>query len=110
MSYIILTDSQKRKGEKLALADRSKIKTQWWTQRSELAMVFRTVAAAEAKRRKINFNNPQIWTFEKGSIRLGQVERTVRVSAVELALARKDQEWHDDDWCESSSTGNGLES
>lgn len=110
MSYIILTDSRQNKGEKIAMADRSKTKSQWWTQRPELAMVFKNRDAAEAKRATIKFNNPQVWTVEKGSVRLGQVEKTISASSIEVALIRKDHEWHDDDWCESSSTVNGLES
>ena len=110
MSYIILTDSRQNKGEKLAMVDRNKTKAQWWTQRPELAMVFKSLAAADAQKSSIKFNNPQVWTLEKGLIRLRHIETAVQVSAVELALARKDREWHDDDWCESSSTCNGFES
>lgn len=110
MSYMILTDSRQNKGEKLAMADRSKTKTQWWTQRPELAMVFESHSAAQIQKAKIRFNNPEVWALEKGVVRLGQIKTTVTVSTLEVALAQKDQQWHDDDWSESCSTGNGLES
>lgn len=98
MGYVILSDSRIKAGEKIALVDRTKHKDQWWTENIEKAIVFRSLDAARIQLSKLKYNNPQIWTEEKAAIRLKQV--AVAVSGFEKALARKQQEWHDDDWHE----------
>lgn len=99
MSYIILVNSRKKAGEKIALVDRSRFREQWWTENVCKAKVFESKEEADSQCKKIKFNNPTVYTYEKGKVRLGQVE--VRKKGwLEKALDRKMQEWHDDDWYE----------
>lgn len=100
MSYVILTDSRKKQGEKVALVDRAKHKDIWWTEFIEKAMVFETKSAADIQCSKIKFNNPQVYTYDNAKIRLGQVLVKSNQSWLSRALDRKMQEWHDDDWYE----------
>jgi transposase len=95
--YVILTNSRNSPGEKIAMADRTKTKSQWWTQRIELAMIFVSIEAANAQAARMKFNTPEVWTKEEAMVRLQQRV----VSAVEASLERKEIEWHDDDWCEN---------
>ena len=103
MAYIILADSRRNKGEKVALVDRSRFKDQWWTERIEKAMIFKKKSAAEIQRSKLRYNNPKVFPLREGKIRLNQVEvdTTNRSSILLGALNRKLSQWHDDDWCES---------
>jgi hypothetical protein len=99
--YVILCNSQKKPGEKVALVDRNKCKAHWWTERIEIAMVFEKLSAAEFQLKKIRFNKPQIWTKEKAEVRLRQVRlQKENSNALTRALNRKVAEWHDDDWHE----------
>lgn len=100
MGYIILADSQKKKGEKVALADRTKCKDIWWTEMIEKVIVFTNKTAADTQCSKIKYNNPKVYTYENGKKRLGQVMVSTGQSWFSRALDRKMQEWHDDDWYE----------
>ena len=100
MSYIILADSQKKPGEKVALVDRTKCKEHWWTENVSKAIVFTSKEAASNQCGKMKYNNPKVWEFEAGRIRLGQVAVTRHRSWLSDALDRKMTEWHDDDWYE----------
>jgi len=98
MNYVILADSRQKTGEKVALVDRSRFRDQWWTENISKAITFTSMDAAKRQLATLKFNNPQIWTVEKAAVRLRQV--AVVVSGFEKALARKQKEWHDDDWHE----------
>lgn len=101
MKYIILANSKKKQGEKIALVDRSKCKEHFWTEKIELAMVFDSKEAAEIQCKKLNYNNPKVYEFELGKIRLGQVEiYKERKSLIGKMLDQHMQLWHDDDWYE----------
>jgi len=100
MSYIILAKSREKKGEMVALADRIKCKEHWWTENINKAMVFISKDAAQHQCSKLKFNNPKVWDYDKGKVRLEQVEVIIRRSAISEALNRKNNEWHDDDWYE----------
>lgn len=102
MSYIILTDSQKNPGEKVALVDRTKYPNQWWTELIDRAVVFTKKETADIQCSKLKFNNPKVYNFEKGKKRLGQVEVIKNSNWLSRALDRKMSEWHDDDWEENS--------
>jgi len=103
--YIILADSQKKAGEKIALVDRLKYKTQWWTESKKKAMVFTTLEQAKIQLGKLKFNNPKIYTEEKGMTFLKEdIIVTMFVEYSESTMGRmlreKEMQWHDDDWYE----------
>lgn len=102
MSYIILSDSRKFEGQKVALVDRGRFKKQWWTEHINKAMIFVKLTAAEIQVKKLGFNNPKVYTLENGKRRLNKA--IIRQSGLERALDRKvNEEWHDDDWDEGKN-------
>jgi|WetSurMetagenome_2_1015567.scaffolds.fasta_scaffold367090_1 hypothetical protein len=100
MGYIILAKSREKQGEMVALVDRTKCKEHWWTENISKAIVFTSKDAAQSQCSKLKFNNPKVWDYDKGKVRLGQVEVITRRSSISEALQRKNSEWYDDDWYE----------
>lgn len=100
MPYIILSKSQKKHGEMVALVDRTKCQDHWWTEIIESAVIFTSKNAAEIQCSKLKFNKPKVWEYNAGKKRLGQVEVIKQRSAVSDALNAKQYQWHDDDWYE----------
>lgn len=103
MPYLILAKSRMKQGEMVALVDRTKFKDHFWTENVNKAIVFTSREAAEKACAKLKFNNPKVWDYENGKIRLGQVEVITQISAISKALERKNHEWHDDDWDEGKN-------
>ena len=100
MKYIILANSQIKKGEKVALVDRELHKDIWWTELIEKAKVFDTFEEAQKRLKPLKFNSPKIYPLEKGKTRLGQVITFHQVSSLSRLFDEKQCEWHDDDWHE----------
>ena len=101
MSYIILANSQQKPGEKVALVDRTKHQDHWWTESISNAIVFTKKEQADIQVAKLKFNHPQVFEYEKGKKRLGQVEvYKSRKSNFSRMLDEHEQLWHDDDWYE----------
>lgn len=103
--FLILANSRTKPGEMIALVDRTKCKTQWWTETVDKAIVFRLKSAAEVQCRKLKFNKPSVWTYEEGKKRLGQVlVHSQRQSFFGRMLAQHEMLWHDDDWNEGTNS------
>lgn len=64
MNYIILQDSRKNNGMNLALIDRSKSKSKWWTSVLENALIFTSKKQAQIQCEKYKFNNPRVVPFD----------------------------------------------
>lgn len=70
MKYVILADSQKFRGQKVALADRSRYRSQWWTEHIGRAKTFDTLQSAESVCVKLKFNNPTVCRLDTASARI----------------------------------------
>ena len=64
MSYLILQDRRKNKGMNLALIDRSKSQSKWWTSVLDNALVFTSKIQAQNQCEKYKFNNPRVVPFD----------------------------------------------
>lgn len=62
--YVIVQDSRKNKGMNLALVDRSKIRTRWWTSGLSDVKIYTDKREAQLQCEKYKFNNPRVVPFD----------------------------------------------
>lgn len=96
--YVILAESTRFEGQKVALVDRSIHKNQWWTEDINKSLTFSDMESAQKVLSKLRFNNPCIYKYENAKERLSKA--IVKQTYLQHALDMKVTEWHDDDWDE----------
>lgn len=89
MAYAILCDARKGSSlgvEKIALVDRKKTKSQWWTSdQSQLILNYRKRSAADFACKRLKRNNPEVISYERAV-------KVVENQAKEILLTQAERE------------------
>lgn len=85
----------------LALVDRNKSTSKWWTQNKEVIIQFHSQEAADKVCSSLKFGNPVVVKYATMVHKTSHwFIRTEVESSYSRALNDKLSQWHDDDWYE----------
>jgi hypothetical protein len=91
----------------LALVDRTKDKSRWWTQNSNLFMVFKKKEAADIQLSKLRYGEYlQVVSYKKSVFKTSNWFWKVKEHGLTKMLDEHEQLWHDDNWDEGVNYDN----
>ncbi|MDR1370120.1 MAG: hypothetical protein LBJ72_08380 [Dysgonamonadaceae bacterium] len=87
----------------LALVDRAKDKSKWWSQDADGFMIFEKEDAARTQLTKLKYGNPCVVKYGKAVHRTSHWFWKMQESNLGKMIAEHEMIWHDDYWDEGTN-------